>query len=120
MKFSSINFKNLYVVTLIVLVAKLLVLGYFLYNNALLSYFNCNGIALDGNDTRGYIVPILDFMAGNGYGPPCRLPGYLPFVYVLSIFFSSMTIIKNLIVALQILLASLAIAIIINYLHDVI
>ena len=120
MKFSSINFKNLYVVTCIVLVAKLIVLGYFLYNNALLSYFNCNGIALDGNDTRGYIVPILDFMAGNGYGPPCRLPGYLPFVYVLSIFFSSMTIIKNLIVALQILLASLAIAIIINYLHDVI
>lgn len=112
--------KNIYLTTFFVCIIKVIVLGFFYFQNQRLSFFEVDGIALNSLDTSGYITPILNYMDGQGYGYPCRMPGFMPIICFLLLFTSSMVYIKSVVVILQIIVASFAIAIIISYLKGVI
>ena len=100
-----------------ILVLKLIVLFYFYHSNSNLGFYKTFGLAIEGGDTFSYFIPIENYLSGNEYGPPCRMPGFLPFYFLINLFTSSRTIIYCFIVIFQILLSSLAITFILDFLR---
>jgi hypothetical protein len=99
-----------------ILALKLIVLFYFFQSNSNLGFYKTFGIAIEGGDTFSYFIPIQNYLSGTEYGPPCRMPGFLPFYFFINLFTKSKTIIYSFIIICQILFSSLAITFILDFL----